>query len=403
MQFLYNQPLAHRFGVALQSCLRDTTWTQFDAAVAWVRRTGTRHLVPLLRELLGREGAVRFVVGVDIENTSTEGLQDLLDLESFGNSQTHVYHNEFGGTFHPKIYLFSNATDARLIIGSNNLTEAGLFTNTEAGLQAEAKATDKVIVNTRSALTSWADPTQNLAKRLTADLLRELVDEGYILSEITLQKRRRDSEAARKKVAGKKRKQLFGSQTIPRPPVVAGASGPGAGGARSGRRGGNGGSGGGAGGATGTVSVPLPGTLVVRGYRPLTMTNIVLMKIRTARGTQTQIPLQLWRSPYFAGQAHILNHDGARRHLGPTHPTRGGGDENTCKVEMPESEGMTVPVLRLERSEDGVITYHCFDAANSSQGAEILRSLEAGRIQDPPITVLTVRGSPRSSTWYRFI
>lgn len=397
MQFLYNQPLAHRFGVGLQTCLQEEVWTRFDAAVAWVRRTGTRHLTPYIQNMLGRGGIVRLIVGVDIENTSREGLQALLNLESFGDVQTHVYHNESRGTFHPKVYLFTNETDARLIVGSNNLTEAGLFTNTEAGLQVEGRITDSVIVATQSAMRSWADTNQGLAKRLTAELLGELVEEGYVHSEASLHRRRRESEASRRRTpTGTVRRQLFGSRPIPAAPAVAepetenevAAEPTGGGPAPE---------------APTTAQETLVGTIPVRGYQPLVMTNVILMKILTARGTQSQLPLPVWRSPFFAGITHIISdHDNSEHHLGPTHPERGAGAENTCKMEIQESEGMTTPVLRIER-RNGEVHYQCYDAATSEEGAEILRSLEGGRIQNPPVTVLTRRRTPALSTWYRFV
>ena len=92
---------------------------------------------------------MRFVVGVDIENTTVEGLQDLLSLSTAGDCETTVYHNESSVIFHPKIYLFRNDQRARLIIGSNNITEAGLFTNTEVSLQIDAELPDNVIVEMR--------------------------------------------------------------------------------------------------------------------------------------------------------------------------------------------------------------------------------------------------------------
>ena len=63
----------------------------------------------------------------------------------------------------------------RLIVGSNNLTEAGLFTNTEAGLQIDAAPNNSVIEDARHALAAWSDPETGLAKRLDQPLLNDLV------------------------------------------------------------------------------------------------------------------------------------------------------------------------------------------------------------------------------------
>lgn len=171
MATIYNQALAHRFGVALVESLESGEWTSFDAAVAWVRRSGTRHLLPALRDFLDGGRLVRITVGIDIENTSKEGLEDLLSLTSAGDCKTFVYHNEASPVFHPKVYLFSNDKKARLIVGSNNITEAGLFTNTEMGLQIDVSVKDPVVADVRSALDSWQDESEGLARVLDEALL----------------------------------------------------------------------------------------------------------------------------------------------------------------------------------------------------------------------------------------
>jgi hypothetical protein len=115
MSVVYNQTVACRFGVELADLLANDYWTRFDAAVAWVRRSGLRHLMPSLIDFLQRGGAIRFVVGIDIENTSKERLEDLLSLGQQGTVQTFIRHNEHPSvTFHPKVFLFSNDEHARL-------------------------------------------------------------------------------------------------------------------------------------------------------------------------------------------------------------------------------------------------------------------------------------------------
>lgn len=217
MNFLYNQPIAHRFGVTLTQLIESGEWHSVDAAVAWVRRSGTKHLLPSLVDFLRRGGSARFTIGIDIENTSQEGLQDLLSLGNAGTAETFIYHNEFDVTFHPKVYLFSTNDRARLIVGSNNLTEAGLFTNTEAGLQIDGALTDPVIMEAHIALASWRDPSEQLAKQLDDVLLNDLVRGGYVFPEAALRRRRADSKrnaVARREAAA----VLFGRRRFIAPP-----------------------------------------------------------------------------------------------------------------------------------------------------------------------------------------
>ena len=54
----YNQPLAHRFGKALADDIESGLWDRLEFAVAWVRRSGTRHLGPSVQKFL-RDGGAR--------------------------------------------------------------------------------------------------------------------------------------------------------------------------------------------------------------------------------------------------------------------------------------------------------------------------------------------------------
>lgn len=377
MPFIYNQALAHRLGTALIGLLDGGQWTLFDAAVAWARRSGTRHLLPSFTQFLQRGGVVRLTVGVDIENTSKEGLQDLLSLCGHGDCQVYVHHNEASVIFHPKVYLFRNNSRALLIIGSNNMTEAGLFTNTEVSLQIDAAVADPVVADTLVAMESWRDTSERLARLLDAPFLQELVQEGYVLPESNLRRRRRRSERRRSDArGGRAPTRLFGARpaTAPAPP-----------------------------GGTGRMraSQQVGGALRV-GRQIVNVTNALIMRVRPARGTQVQIPIPLRRSAFFRGQSALVSgHDGARRGISATRPRRAGGKVNTYKVEIPETRGLAAPVMRLDRTPNGIF-YYAYGAP-SRQGRVIMDALEAGRHTTPPLTVLTKPSNPQHSTWYRFI
>lgn len=134
----------------------------------------------------------------------------------------------------------------------------------------------------------------------------------------------------------------------------------------------------------------------------MAITNVVLLRIRPARGTQVQLPIPLRESAFFERIHKIISgHDGNSRVISPTHPKRAKGAVNTYKVEIPETRGMTVPVMRLDRSPAGIV-YYVYEA-NSTQGQPILDSLIAGRLEMTPTTVLTKPRDPDHSQWYRFI
>lgn len=357
----YNQPLAHRFGTTLVNDIESGKWTRIEMAVAWVRRSGTQHLEASFKTFLGRGGFAQITVGVDIENTSAEGLRDLLALQSDGNIETYIHHNESLTTFHPKVYLFRNDNEARLIVGSNNLTGAGLFVNTEAGLQLDASLTDPLIRDARTALAAWRDPDTGLAKRLDITLLDDLVRFGYVFPESELRKRRKssDDKSRAKRPAAQ---ALFKAQRYASPNVRQAQS----------------------------HAAQVSGT-------------VLLMRVRraseTARRTQIQIPIRVVRTKFFAGIKGLVSDHDNRTHQLVQASARGGG-LNTIKTEIPEIESMADPVLRLERTES-VIRYRAFDA-NSVLGAPIRQALLNGFTMSPPLSSKSIVDLDKA-TWWRFI
>jgi HKD family nuclease len=350
---LYNQPLAHRFGTALTNDIESGKWNRIEMAVAWARRSGTQHLEEPFKKFLGRGGFAQITVGVDIENTSAEGLKDLLALEF----ETHIHHNEADSTFHPKVYLLETDVAARLIVGSNNLTGAGLFVNTEAGLQLDALLSDPLIRDARAALAAWRDTNTGLAKKLDETLLNDLIKLGYVFPEQELRKRRKTSDekaVARRPAAAQ---ALFKAQRYSMPPVRKAPQ----------------------------AIRDIPGT-------------VLLMRVRKARGTQVQMPFQLVKTDFFKGIGEIVSEHDARAH--GLHPAKAHGKQNTIKVEIPETATMMNPVLRLERTANA-ITYRAFDAG-SIMGSQIRDALLMGFKLKPQVTFSTISNRERA-TWWRFI
>ncbi|MDA1276544.1 MAG: phospholipase D family protein [Verrucomicrobia bacterium] len=355
----YNQPLVHRFGKALTDDLVSEDWRRAEFAVAWVRRSGTQHLAAPFREFLKAGGAMQITVGVDIENTSHEGLNDLLALENEGSIETFIHHNEADVTFHPKVYLLRNDKDARLIVGSNNLTGAGLFLNTEAGLQIDAPLTDPVITSARSALAAWRDPLSGLAHRLDKTLLNDLLALGYIHPESELRRRRKGSAQSKKKRSAES--ALFKFQRVTGPEAYKS---------------------------------------IVKAWN--VAGTVLLMRVRRAseseRRTQVQIPIKAVRTAFFTGIAEIVSAHDTRAH--PLVEASARGSVNTIKAEIPEIATMSDPVLRLERTPNAIL-YTAFDAA-SVLGTPIREALLNGFKMNPPATFQTIADRSRA-TWWRFV
>ncbi|MBN2317197.1 MAG: phospholipase D family protein [Sedimentisphaerales bacterium] len=160
-------------------------WTRFRGAIAFVKRSGIRHLATAISEFCLR-AEVKIIVGIDCRGTSVEGLSDLMDCIQ-DNGEIYVFHNENMSTFHPKVYLFSSNTMASVAVGSGNITEGGLFTNYETALAISLDLTDQgsaaFFEMLESVLDEWANVNSGTCKRLNSTVLGDLQDAGYIVTE----------------------------------------------------------------------------------------------------------------------------------------------------------------------------------------------------------------------------
>lgn len=186
MEFIYQPAPANRLGDYLKANLSTAgPWTQFRAAVAFTKHSGTKHIAPSL-SAFAKVNPVEIIVGIDHRGTSLEGLSDL--VEAVGSrGRLIVFHNRLPFTFHPKIYLFKSATAAEVVLGSGNLTEGGLFTNYEAAFRLSFDLTDPVekagLQSIETVLSAWADPARGTAHILDKNLLNRLMALGLVPKE----------------------------------------------------------------------------------------------------------------------------------------------------------------------------------------------------------------------------
>lgn len=123
------------------------------------------------------------IIGIDQKGTSKEALEALLGIDA----QVLIYHTSSIGIFHPKIYLFNGESYSRIVIGSNNLTSNGLFTNDEASVltqfekpNASGEEFQRSVLTYLEPLISLRDPN---IKVLNTDLINLLVEQGIVPTE----------------------------------------------------------------------------------------------------------------------------------------------------------------------------------------------------------------------------
>lgn len=165
---------------------------EFQAAVAFVKKSGVRHIAEGISEFVNTGAKARIVVGVDHQGTSRDGLELILEILG-SKGELWVNHcSEPFVTFHPKIYLFSNSDSALVITGSQNITEGGLYTNDEASsvtrLDLKSDVDLKVFDNLKSVFNKWCDKETGNAVRINSSIIKELFDSGKVIGEQEAQK-----------------------------------------------------------------------------------------------------------------------------------------------------------------------------------------------------------------------
>jgi len=133
-------------------------------------------------ELRVKDTDVRFVLGIDLNGTSQEVLEELLDWDA---DVRIVKHRMPGHTFHPKLFLFEWDHQATIIVGSNNLTEGGFYRNYEAAVRVTYRLPDETehFGSACTELERFLDPKGSTVHRLTSEFLGKLIAAGGVPTE----------------------------------------------------------------------------------------------------------------------------------------------------------------------------------------------------------------------------
>lgn len=164
------------------SALNSDFFTDMNFFVAFLRRTGLFEIIKFLKKAKEKGKNITFYVGIDQKVTSRQALEKLLEL----NIPTYVY-NSSSYIYHPKVYMFEGKDKNRVIIGSSNFTNNGLFNNVEASVLLDFTSLDKSgmkflnqVKDYFSPLLEFDDP--NITE-VTHEYIKELSDQGLLSNE----------------------------------------------------------------------------------------------------------------------------------------------------------------------------------------------------------------------------
>lgn len=151
-------------------------------SVAFVSEGGVRQIETLLASHVAQ---ATVFAGIRNDITSYQGLARLHRIVG------HLYTVDTGYRtviFHPKLYLVRGSVHARMVIGSANLTLAGLNNNIEAGMLLDfdlTNAADKAEIDKVEMLfsASLTDYPQNIIKISSIDVLDKMLGERRLIDE----------------------------------------------------------------------------------------------------------------------------------------------------------------------------------------------------------------------------
>lgn len=179
---------------------------------AFVSRATTFRLKAALQALQDAGAKIMIVLGVDMGGTSKEALQELASW----SSEVFIFKNKKSGvTFHPKIYLVERDDSAELFIGSNNLTDGGLFKNYEGTVHLSySLSTDGIgFAKAKADLSKFLDPKPPVANLLDKNYLEKLLKRSDIPSETEVRKRAKTSKVGPSSVS--ETDDTFGFEATP--------------------------------------------------------------------------------------------------------------------------------------------------------------------------------------------
>lgn len=117
-------------GNELLKSFTDKDFYEFRCLVGFASAKGVELLFNALSNFRVNFSKFQIIVGIDEGGTPVDALRKLKEL----NLDVKIYHSPVLTIFHPKIYIFNGKTKCKIIVGSSNLTQQGLFQNIEASL-----------------------------------------------------------------------------------------------------------------------------------------------------------------------------------------------------------------------------------------------------------------------------
>lgn len=213
---ILNQPIDGQLGQRLIEILEQPEFEELQIIVAFAKDSGVLRLRHALEAFRLRGGRISAYVGIDLNGTSYEALTNM----RVSVDELHLVHSENSQTFHSKIYNFKGPEKSLVIIGSNNLTGGGLWTNFESAALIPvihgADNSSSVQMDVDEYIRKLAALEESLMTVTSQEDLDLLHNQGYIQKEIFQKIQLGKSDSSRENS-----RKLFGKGVSVRLPDLA--------------------------------------------------------------------------------------------------------------------------------------------------------------------------------------
>ena len=173
----------HSVGNYLMKFFLKKDFHTFTGISAFTSKTAISGLAKYMELAKSHFETITIITGVDQKVTSKEALEALMKL----GINSYVFYTPSPPIFHPKIYLFEGDSKSKLIIGSSNLTQSGLFMNVETSLlinlNNKLEVDKKVVTQLKKYFKSLFDLSDLNLKKISGELIEDLVETGVVPTE----------------------------------------------------------------------------------------------------------------------------------------------------------------------------------------------------------------------------
>lgn len=167
----------------LCSTFKDPDYSSFIGFSAFTKMSGINRIKNELLIAKKNYSSIKFYLGIVEKGSSMESLQFMIDNQI----ETWVFCTDRQIMFHPKIYYFKGKHNSRFILGSSNLTSAGLFDNIEASTLFEFSNFDATGKKFAKQFEQYFDQilsgSHEDIQLLDSDVLKDLINSGYVTNE----------------------------------------------------------------------------------------------------------------------------------------------------------------------------------------------------------------------------